>query len=246
MNAYDDQTLGAYVDGELDEAAREAFERALATDSDLVRRVEAQRKLRRALGAAFDPTLTETLPDRLLQTACGADRDTVVPIRASGKRPARWEAPHWWAVAASLLVGALLGRQVLGPRAADTTALGTGPDGVVASGLLAKALSQQLAADRGGSVQIGLTFRATSGEFCRTFEMRGANAAHAGLACREPDAWHVRIIEALTPEATPDGAMRQASSTELPESVRRAVESSIEGDALDAAAEVTARDAGWR
>jgi hypothetical protein len=245
MNAYDDQTLGAYVDGELDDAARESFERALATDPDLLRRVEAQRRLHRALGAAFDPTLTETLPDRLLQSARGPDRGTVVPIGTPKKRSAGWEAPRWWAVAASLVIGALLGRQVLAPRA-ETTLFATGPDGVVAAGPLENALSQRLAADRAGSVQIGLTFRATSGEYCRTFAIRGARAAQAGLACRGPEVWHVRIIEAVTPNVTPGNAMRQASSTELPEGVRHAVESSIQGEALDATAEVTARDAGWR
>jgi len=244
MNVYDDQTLGAYVDGELDDATRESFERALAADPDLVRRVEAQRRLRRALEAAFDPTLTETLPDRLVQTARGAHRDTVVPMGRSRKPAAGWEAPHWWAVAASLLVGALLGRQVLAPRA-EATLFATGPEGVVAAGPLAKALSQGLAADRGGLVQLGLTFRATSGEFCRTFEIRVARAPQAGLACRGPEAWHVRIVEAMTPGPTAGGALRQASSSELPESVRRAVESSIEGDALDATAEAAARDAGW-
>ncbi len=36
------------------------------------------------------------------------------------------------------------------------------------------------------------------------------------------------------------------ASVALPESVRRAVEAEMAGDALDAAAERAARDAGWR
>lgn len=245
MNLYDDETLGAYVDGELDDAERQAFERAVASDPELARRVETQRRLRRALDDAFGPTLAEPVPDRLLRTAQGAVRDTVVSIETPRVRPTRWKAPHWWAIAASLVVGAVLGRQALAPQA-DATLLATGPDGVVATGLLAKALSHQLAADRKGVVQVGLSFRATSGEYCRTFEIRGVRTTEAGLACRGPQAWHVQIVESMAPRPGAGGAMRQASSGDLPESVRRAVEASMAGDVLDATAEAAARDAGWQ
>ena len=245
MNPYDEEMLGAYVDGELDDAAREAFERALAADPELARRVETQRRLRLALDSAFAPTLDEPLPERLLRAAQGHGPGTVVPMRTLTGRATRWQAPHWWAMAASLVVGAVLGRQVLAPQA-DATLLTTGPEGVVATGVLAKALSQQLAADRRGVVQIGLSFRAKSGDYCRTFEIRGAGASQAGLACREGEAWHVQIVEAVPPDTTAGGAMRQASSTALPVGVRRAVEASIAGDVLDAPAEVAARNAGWQ
>ena len=243
MNAYDDETLGAYVDGELDDAEREALERALADDPELARRVEAQRQLRQALDAAFAPTLSEPVPERLLRAAREPAADTVVPLRTETDDVPRWQAPHWWALAASLVVGAVLGRQVLAP--ADPTLLTTGPDGVVATGVLAKALSDQLTADRKGVVQIGLSFRAKSGEYCRTFEIRGVSAAQAGLACRRAQAWHVRIVESIAPQSGDGASMRQASSAALPEGVRRVVEASISGDVLDAAMEADARDRGW-
>jgi anti-sigma factor RsiW len=112
MNAYDDETLGAYVDGELDDAEREALERALADDPELARRVEAQRQLRQALDAAFAPTLSEPVPERLLRAAREPGAGTVVPFRTPTDHVPRWQAPHWWALAASLVVGAVLGRQV--------------------------------------------------------------------------------------------------------------------------------------
>ena len=245
MNPYDEEMLGAYVDGELDDAAREAFERALAADPQLARRVETQRRLRLALDSAFAPTLDEPLPERLLRAAQGHGPGTVVPMQTASGRATRWQTPHWWAMAASLVVGAVLGRQVLAPHG-DATLLSTGPEGVVATGLLAKALSQQLAADRRSVVQIGLSFRAKSGEYCRTFEIRGASTSQAGLACRGREAWHVQLVEAVPPDTTGGGAMRQASSTALPVGVRRAVEAAIAGDVLDAPAEVAARNAGWR
>ena len=94
MKLYDDETLGAYVDGELDVAACDAIERALAQDADLARRVEEQRRLRRALGTAFDSTLTEPLPERLLHAARGPVRDSVVDMPATRERPATWRPPQ--------------------------------------------------------------------------------------------------------------------------------------------------------
>jgi len=245
MKLYDDETLGAYVDGELDVAACDTIERALAQDPDLARRVEEQRRLRRALGTAFDSTLTEPLPERLLHAARGPVRDTVVDVPATRERPATWRAPQYWALAASVVVGALLGRAVLTPDT-GATLLAVGPDGAVATGALATALSRQLAADRDGLVQISLSYRAKTGEYCRTFEIRGSNAAQAGLACRGPEAWRVQVLEAFAPDAAAGAVMRPASSAGLPEGVRRAVEASIAGDVLDETDEAAARDEDWR
>jgi anti-sigma factor RsiW len=246
MNEYDDETLLAYVDGELDDAAREAFERTLATDPALARRVEVQRRLRRELKAAFDPTLSEPVPDGLLLAARGSStRDAgVVRWPAKARRPATWNPPRWFAVAASLVVGVLLGRQVLAPQSPETY-VASGPEGMVATDALATALSRQLAAERSAPITIGVSYLATSGDYCRSFEIRGATTAQAGLACHaRGGAWQVRILESI-PDVAADTNLRQARSAALPASVRTLVEATIAGDALDANAEAAARDAGW-
>ena len=63
------QTLLAYVDNELDAAARAEVEAAIAADPELARRVEQQRSLRKLLGAAYGPVLEEPVPPRLLAAA---------------------------------------------------------------------------------------------------------------------------------------------------------------------------------
>ncbi|HEX6571918.1 MAG TPA: hypothetical protein VF055_07820 [Steroidobacteraceae bacterium] len=247
MNEYDDETLLAYVDGELDPAAREAFERALATDPALARRVEMQRRLQRELEAAFDSTLAEPVPDRLLRAARGSSaRDGgVVTLPAKARRPATWRPPAWFAVAASLLVGVLLGRQVLAPQSPETY-VAAGPEGMVATDALATALSRQLAAERAAPITIGLSYLATSGEYCRSFEIRGTTTVQAGLACHaRGGAWQVRILESISPDIAAHTNLRQATSAALPESVRTLVEATIAGEALDANAEAAARDADW-
>lgn len=81
------------------------------------------------------------------------------------------------------------------------------------------------------SIAIGISYLATSGEYCRSFEIRGKNTAQAGLACHaQGGAWRVRIRESISPGAAANTNLRQAT---------------IVGEALDANAEATARDARW-
>ncbi len=253
MTPHDDATLLAYVDGELDADARAEFEAAMAADPALAGRVAAQRKLRAALRAAFDPVLTEPIPERLEAAARGSThpaRDSVVPIR-NAPRPqhrARFGArTAWFAAAASLVVGLLLGQR-LGVRGEDAWIVADA-DEAVATGELDEALSTRLAADPvDGGPRLGLSFRSKAGDYCRTFTMLGTTSARAGLACRSggDGRWKVRILESTDRDQVPSGDFRTAASGALPESVRRAVDAEMAGDALDAAAERAARDAGWR
>jgi hypothetical protein len=60
------ETLMAYVDGELDPAARTEVEAAMLRDAEIERRVDEYRKLREKLKAAYEPVLAEPVPERLL------------------------------------------------------------------------------------------------------------------------------------------------------------------------------------
>lgn len=250
MNPHDDETLLAYVDGELDPGARADFESAMAADQVLARRVAEQRRLRAALQGAFDPVLDEPVPDSLALAARGgtpAGRATVVPIQRGrdGRLPVR---TTWFAAAASLVLGLVLGQR-LGVRGADASLVVADGGALVAAGALADALTNQLAghpAEDGGP-RLGLSFLSKDGGYCRTFTMSGAEALQGGLACRSAEGrWQVRVLEAVYVEETVSGALRPASSVALPESVRRAVDASITGETLDAAAEKAARNARWR
>lgn len=251
MNPHDDETLLAYVDGELDAHARAEFEAAIASDPALAARVAEQQRLRSALRATFDPVLVEPVPERLENAARGSNTAGRVPIRsAREKRPSRHAArAAWFAAAASLVLGVVLGQRLVGGRGDDNAWVVADADEAVATGALDTALTSRLAADpANGGPRVGLSFRSRSGEYCRTFTMAGAASVRAGLACRSGDdgRWKVRVLESVDLESTPSGGMRPASSAALPESVRRAVDAAIAGEALDAAAEEAARDQGWR
>jgi hypothetical protein len=243
---FSDETLSAYVDGELDAATRTALEAAMATDRELAQRIARQRALRERVREAFAPVLTEPVPERLLASVRGgpAAGSTGNVIAFQARLRPRWSWPQWGAMAASLVVGVLLGPVLLRPSAPQTP-LATSGGRVVASGVLARALSQQLASAQppGAAVAIGVSFRARSGGYCRTFVLRETQSL-AGLACREGPAWEVvALAQSEVPGA--GGGYRQAGSA-LPPAVSGTLAELIVGEPLDAASEAAARTAGWK
>ena len=249
MNPIDDDTLQAYVDGELDATKAARIDAALAHDDLLRRRVQQARALRAQLKAAFDPVLDEPVPARLsalLQPALPQASIPATPLaRAAGRRgfgagrrraPRRWRMPVAAASLAVLVVtlwwhagGALL--RVHEDRQYAETPL---------SDALDRALASE--PDPHASVSIGLSFRRTDGRICRTF-VDHAKPTRAGLACHDDAGWQLSVLTAAKkPE---DGGLRQAASA-MPPAVQAAVDASIRGEAFDARQERAARDAGWR
>jgi hypothetical protein len=187
----DRETIGAYVDGELNEIERRRVEAALADNPVLSQQVEVERRLRTLLKARFDPIAEEPVPETLEKAVRkGA---TVMPLRR------RWAAPQWAAIAASLVLGLLLGHQLEPER-----------DPLRASGDLASALETQLASAQppNAPVRIGLTFKARDGAWCRTFEQKSLD----GIACRDGGAWRLRQVVAGPAQVT---EYRQAGSSAI-------------------------------
>jgi hypothetical protein len=189
---------------------------------------------RSRLSAAFDGVLSEPVPDRFkaLLAEPAAQVVDLAALRAQRRAMSSWAA--WGGMAATLVLGTLLGTRLAPPSGGD--------DRLVASGEIAKALNQQLAsapATGTGAVAVQVSFKARDGRWCRSF----STATSAGLACREGDgAWALQQVAAA---AAPSGGMRQAASS-LPPSVLAAVDAAMAGEALNAEQEKAARDAGWR
>jgi len=245
-----EETLMAYVDGELDAEGVAAVEQAMREDPALATAVAAQRGLRQRLQQTYAPVLAEPMPERLLAAArAGADASpgtdaTVVPIRAArDARPPRrgWRWPEWTALAASLAIGVLVAPWLR--PAAPPALLEVSGDGLVAGAELADALDHRLASEGAGPgpVSVGLSFRARDGDYCRTFVLEPPRAV-AGLACRDDDGWRVSALG----EARPAGGELRLASSPLPPAVLSEVDARLQGDPLDAAGERQARDAGWR
>lgn len=242
-----DDTLMAFADGELDAAQRADIERALAADAALRERVTALTTQRERVAAAFAPVLDEPVPDRLAGLLRPSSAPpTAVPVvnlgerRAARERSARLPSwAQWGGLAASVLMGVLLGMQFKPSGADPSIELRDGQ--LLAGGAVEQALVSQLASQPvvGAPVAVQLSFVDKGGSYCRTF----STAAIAGLACKQGERWTVQSLAAAA-EAAPASAVRQAAST-LPPAVLSAVDQRIAGDALDPARERQARDEGW-
>jgi hypothetical protein len=230
MTTIDAATRMAYVDGELDEIARRRVERAMAADPALAEAVARDRALRERVQARFAPYAEEPIPDRfraLLDTP-------VVPI-AKPSRSSRWRKPAFlWvqgaAIAATLVLGVAIGRQL------DTPGPVASRDGVlVAHGRLATALDTQLASTQPSDapVRIGLTFRNHTGSICRTF----TGERLQGIACRDAGQWSL----ARTANGERGGAYRQAASGALIGEAQHM----MAGAPFSAAQEATAKSRDW-
>jgi hypothetical protein len=250
---HDAQQVMAYVDGELDAAARAEFERALAGDASLQAAVERERALRAALAAAYDPVLDEPLPASL-EAALRADTavvDLAAARRAKQQRttaPRRWHWPEWGATAACLVLGVALG---LGgasfvPGGSDDVIVRRADGVLVARGALDRVLTESLAADGGASpgLAVGLSFKARDGRYCRSF-VTGAVTASAGLACRDGGVWQLQVLAPAETASTAPGAYRQAAAALSP-ALLESIEKLRDGEMLDAAGERAARTRGWQ
>jgi hypothetical protein len=250
-----DETLMAYVDGELDPSASAEVERVLRADPELAARAALYRDLRNRLQSAYAPELAEPVPERLL-TALRAPppvtREALAARKAApaGRRGARSTGMHWTgarltSMAAGLLLA--LGAGLFVWRDSQSVMIRAADGALVASGALARGLSDQLAGDSAPSskVTIGLSFVAKSGDYCRTFSI-AQGAEGAGLACLRNERWRIAVLSQPDAGAAGNGSQYRTANSGLPPAVLSAVQDQVSGDPLDRAAEIAARGRGWR
>ena len=238
---YSDETLMAYADGELDADQRAEIATAIASDPELARAIERHRALAARVRAGYERVASEPVPERLSGLLADAQPAKVTDLAA--RREARdtpmrrWGTAQWMlaaSVVVALFVGVLLLHEPSPPYASVDGRL-------VARGKLDRALTTELAALPGDSdVNIGISFRDRAGRFCRTFHLQ-QEAPVAGLACFGGAQWELAVL-ADAPAQEP--GMRTAAA--MPLEVLQAVDAAIDGEPLDASAELAARDAGWR
>jgi hypothetical protein len=275
-----DELLAAYVDGELQGAERARVEQAIAHDARLAQRVAHYRAMRARMRGAFDSALHEPMPQRMLQVArssstrpATAQVIDLARVRAERKRRnerRRLLQPHRIAIAASLLAGLLVGGVAERLWGGDGAVTAFHDGELVARGALADTLSNQLtdASAPGSRFHVGMSFRATSGAYCRTFSATD-NPALAGLACHEQDHWRILTLVGSqlpahgagvagvagaasgaagaggTAGAT-DAATTRRVAWNLSPLLLQTVREHISGEPLDAQAELKARGSDWR
>lgn len=226
MTHYSDRDIVAFVDGQMDEDARAAFDDERRGDIDLERRVAAHGWMVRQIVAAYGKAPQDAV-DRALIDRLGLGAGGIAPMRRAGIaiRPAwaRWVA-GLTALAASLAVG-FLGGRLTGNT--EPRLLVQGDGGIIAKGELARALSDQLSGDR-GQIQIGLTFKTADG-VCRTFK---SSLGLSGIGCRDGQQWNLPILVRSNSDQ-PNGMDYQLASGDISFAVMAEVDRRIVGEPLD-------------
>lgn len=242
MTRYDDETLMRRIDGELTPQEGERIDAEALTDAELAGRLRAMRSLRTLAGEAF-AVQPDARDEALARLIAEADRARVSPWAGFGRAVAEAFAPRraaiWGGLAAATFVaGVFVGPLLKGSEPAFTLA----PGGEITDAGLVRVLDTRLASegpDADGRA-VALTYRGADGTWCRTF--RADDAGVAGLACRDAGQWAIR---AVAPLGEAFGEVRTAGA-DMPSTILSAVDASLSGETLDAAAEARARDAGWR
>src|SRR5438128_1111589 len=118
-NEIDDATLMAYADGELNAAQSAHIEQLLKRDSIAAARVAQYKALRSQLQAGLSAVLSEPVPERLynvMKAHASKAQDNVVDLSQARRKRSmidRWTNREWSAIAASLIVGIVLGMYAL-------------------------------------------------------------------------------------------------------------------------------------
>jgi hypothetical protein len=224
-----EETLNAFVDGELPPQEMERIALLLTTRPDLEAYVTQQETLRTHL--RMNDVLAAPVPQHLI------DAVKTTPISWRWRlRQMQWLSPRALVPAGAALALGLAVGLVLKPASDIASSNGA----VIAHGALASALDNKLAGagyDSNGA-RIGISFRNRAGQDCRTFTAGNL----AGLACHQGSGWTVATLVTTTPEAS--GGYRMAGS-QMPDAVRQAAQAQIDGAPFDAAAEAQARARGW-
>lgn len=230
----DDEEFFAWLDGELKGDAAERVAVAVAASPELTAKAERHRQLATSLRGAFEPVMEAATPPPRFQAAEVIDFGARATARES--RRSWLAAPQLAAVAASLAIGILVGTQFIGRADLPVAVEG---ERLVAAATLDRALNTRLASvPAGDDMRIGLTFRDSTGQVCRSF----TDAAASGLACREGDSWHIR---GLFPAAEAQTGSYRMAAGEDPR-LSRLIDETISGEPFNAAQEKAAREADWR
>lgn len=245
--------LAAFLDGTLaDEALTDAIEAAINADAALAERVEALAgadETAAAVRDAFASVLAAPVPEHLTRIVAAPASAQVVDlatVRAARTLPApakdtggSWRWPQFAAMAASLVIGVMIGGPLLTGGSGDTT----GGSLVLASAELDTMLDhapsgQSVNLASLGTGEVVLTFRNADGRLCRQFMIESAGATSDALACADASgSWQV---EAYGRRAAPAGEMKLAGGDAAP-AVVAAVDAMIASDVLvgaDEAAEL--------
>jgi len=226
---FDDETLMAFADGELDAQTSAAVEEAMRDDEQLVARISLFMETRKLSAEAMEPLLDVSVPDDLTKTVSEmldtsaedeSPRDNVVSFRA-GPAPHRQPAASHWITALAASV-ALVAGGVIGFAVGNLPGDGAGSVIQVAQfdqPDLPGALETTISGAEMRLPASGHRFRAIASfhdqdkSLCREFELdQDDGSTFVSVACRTGAGWKVNFTVAAASQS--ESGYAPASSLE--------------------------------
>ena len=259
--AYSDETLSAFIDGELSNDDAATIKTAQNADPALRARIARLRRTDETVRAVYGEAAEGPIPDKILQLLeAGGDRPSseqsaeIVPFPV---RLARRAASNWpTALAASLaLVIGYGASDIFDPAGTRQMASADGfrVDGAISQdhpmfAALETGLSAQVydvGADSGLSVEPVLSFQSADGGYCREFLAYDDATRVHGVACRGAQSWTVNVA-VKSPAPTGAQAGYTTASVQGDRLIGDFVGRAMSGEAFDENAEKALIDGGWR
>ncbi len=249
---FDDETLMAFADGELDDEMRLAVERAMETDDAIAARVALFAETGALSKQALGPLAAMPVPEALqadvkamIESEAPASddasrKDNVIPLARTPwhASPARWAMPL--AASVALVIGGLAGFTIANaPGGGDVAGLQIAQfdqPGLLDALQAVPSGSEITLSPSGDRLRMIATFRDADDGLCREFEIdRGDRSTFVSVACRLTDTWDVQFAVAAA-SSSADG-YAPASSLEALDAYLSAIGA---GDPLSEADETAA------
>lgn len=259
---FNDDTLIAYLDGQLPEAEDGPLEQALKNDADLRLRLQALAESSDLARRAFDPVLLEPVPPTLIAAIWRAPdpRSRATAARPGSSRPnglLAWlglaSGSRNWPALASVVVlglGAVIGWQLLAPAEDVRWTLREGAP--VTNEALALALevspSGRVLRTAGGAVEILASFEQVGGGHCREFNRSspGGTRDELGIACRNTEGvWQLELLVAEERSSPVGQDSYQTASDDQHDQADTFLRDRVAGWPLEEAEEKALIDRGW-
>lgn len=243
----DDDTLVAYLDGQLDEAQCASIEAALPDDPVLRARLDNLARASELAQRSLEPVLREPIPPALIAAIWRApDPRAEMPPPGTAKRRAvgftRWFLQPRWALA-SIVLALGAGGLVLRPGG-GTLAPGDTLAGHALALALDAAASGETLLTRGATLELLGSFVTADGRACRAFQQRKDGTDTLAIACRvdAADAWRVAFAQTRPAD---DAAGYQPAGDPRTEAADVFLRDILRATALDAGEERGLIERGW-
>ena len=238
----DDDMLSAYIDGELPAQDQRDVRVALANDPALATRLAALQSINHLVlrhANALDATPLPVSVLSLLKAAASDSKPVSTNAKVVQGPWQRWSrhAGAQLALAASLVLAlGLTLNNLLDPvesglpaLTAYASVLDTSPSGTTVAVDAATLLNR-------------FSFRDQGGRYCRQYQLSTATAGTENIACRTEQGWTLAASLSVPVQAAPDVYQAASSSADL----NAALDSMMQGPALDLATEATLIERGWQ